>query len=183
MKKLLLGLIVGASSLGIAIPLLTQASSSASGDAASRPAFTPTQACVQAMASRDQAQLSVFDTLQQAQKEALQARKTALTAAATIADDVQRKDAVKKANDDFRTAMQNAMQQVQPSQQSAMDAVQTACGGKGGRMFKGGMGGFGGPVMGGFGGGPKMDDFGERHGKRGPVPQEEASENSSSSDQ
>lgn len=174
MKKLLLGLIIGASSLGLAIPLLTRASSSAaSGDAASRPAFTPTQACVQAMASRDQAQLSVFDTLQQAQKEALQARKSALTLAATITDDVQRKDAVKKANDDFRTAMQNAMQQVQPSQQSTMDAVQTACGGKGGRMFKDSMGGFGGPMMGGR----------ERHGGRGPGPRQESQENSSSSAQ
>jgi hypothetical protein len=179
MKKYILGLIVGASSLGLAIPLFVQAASSSSGSTTSKPAsFNPTQACVQAMAARDENRLSNFDVVMQAEKTALQTRKNALTAAAAITDDVQRKDAVKKANDDFRAAMKTVMDQTKTAQQTTMETIRTACG-RGGGMFGGeGLG----PMMdkgdfGGFGRGEKHE--GKEGRGRGPEAKNEGSSTSS----
>lgn len=154
MKKFLLGLIIGTSTLGIAVPLFAwAASSSASSESSSARAnaFNPSQACVQALAARDQSELTNFDSIVLARKSALQARSAALSAAAAMADDVQRKDAVKKANDDFRTAMKTIMDQTKTAQQTNMDTLRTACG-KGGKMFGGegfgrGINGLGGSGM------------------------------------
>ncbi|MDD4628786.1 MAG: hypothetical protein PHE68_05335 [Candidatus Peribacteraceae bacterium] len=167
MKKYILGLIIGASSLGLAIPLLVQAASDSSTSAPA--SLNPSQACVQAMAARDGAQLSTFDIITQAQKTALKARQEALAAAATITDDVLRKDAVKKANDDFRATMKTAMDQAKTAQQSTADTLRAACGKGMGRMFGGEAEGFG-PMMGknfgGFGRGEK-GDTGTADGQKG----------------
>jgi hypothetical protein len=68
----------------------------------------PTQAQVQDMIKRDDTFLQNIDAMTAAHKTAMQAHKAALTAAAAITDDAQREAAVKKANDDLRTAMQAA---------------------------------------------------------------------------
>lgn len=178
MKKYILGLIVGASSLGLAIPIFVQAASSSSGSTTSKPAsFNPTQACVQALAARDQAKLTTMDSLLQARKSALQSRKDALTAAAAITDDVQRKDAVKKANDDFRAAMKTIMDQTKTAQQTTMDTIRTACGRGGGIFGAKGMGPMMGKDFGGFGRGEKRGGR-QGHG-RGPEAENESSSTSS----
>ncbi|MDD4318800.1 MAG: hypothetical protein PHW10_00525 [Candidatus Peribacteraceae bacterium] len=149
MKKFTLGVIAGASSLALAVPLVAQLASAASGVSsnAARTQPIPSQTCVEALADADGTQLSNMDTFFAAHKTALQARKDALTAAATITDDTQRQEAVKKANDDFRTAMESQ----QDAMASARESVKTACGNAGGF----GMG-FGAGSMGMRGNGPDM---------------------------
>jgi len=146
--KFILGIVAGASSLALAAPFFVHAASS---DVSSS-SFVPSQACVQALADSEAARLSSMDSMMELQKSALQAHKNALAAAATIADDTVRKDAVKKANEDFRAAVKAAHDQQPAAVQEAMTAVQTACGGRG----MGFTGGFG-QRMGGL-----MEKFGER---------------------
>ncbi len=151
MKKFTLGVATGMTSLAIAIPLLAQGSLAASSSAATgrttaanRPVAS--QACIQAMAQKDDLFLSHIDAKTAAQKTATQAHKTALTAAAGIADDTQRKDALKKAEDDFRTAMQAVMDANKTDTTALMQTIRTACGNANGM----GMGmGMHGPMMGG----------------------------------
>jgi len=148
MKKFTTGVIVGISSVAVAIPVLAQLASAASGDtssAASSFAKTrpvPTQACIEAMAAQDTNFLAHIDATIAAQKAATQAHKDALLAAASITDNTERAAALKKANEDFRTAMKNAMGS-QADIKASMDALKAACGN--------GMG-FGGPGMMMFGG-------------------------------
>ncbi len=145
MKKFTLGMIAGASSLAIAVPLIAQFASAASSTGSSSNARTlpiPTQACVQALAGLDDARLSSMDAMMAAEKQALKAQRDALAAAASIADDTKRQAAVQQANQDFRTAMQ-AMEQ-SDAMKSAMDTVKSACGNAGFGMGGMGMGMFGG---------------------------------------
>ncbi len=133
MKKFTLGVAAGMTSLAIAVPLLAQGTLAASSipaagrtTAANRP--VPTQACIQAMAQKDELFLSHIDAMTSAQKTATQAHKAALTAAAGITDDTQRRDALKKAEDDFRTAMQAAIEANKADMDTLMQTIRTACG-------------------------------------------------------
>lgn len=150
-NKYIIGAAAGATSLAIAFPLVAQLASAAtttdgttSSRFANRP--TPSQACVQAIADKDAAFLANVDTFIAAHKAAVQAHKNALTAAAALTDETQRKAAVDAAEEAFRAAMKAASDAQQTALKSSIDAVKTACGNAG---F--GMGGFGGPMMDGRG--------------------------------
>jgi hypothetical protein len=124
MNKFTLGAVAGMASIALAIPVLAQvagaqsvtSSVSSAGTTQSAPfsqgfwhkRTPPTQAQVQDMIKRDDTFLQNIDAMTAAHKTAMQAHKAALTAAAAITDDAQREAAVKKANDDLRTAMQAA---------------------------------------------------------------------------
>ncbi|MFA6523169.1 MAG: hypothetical protein WCS85_02270 [Candidatus Peribacteraceae bacterium] len=154
MKKFTIGAIVGATSLAVAFPLLAQFAGAAESTTQTTPPERPvqTQACVQALASRDDATLSGIDALIAAQKSATLAHRDALTAAAALTDDTARQEAVQKADEAFRTAMDTA-RKANTAEQTAMEAVKTACGDAG----------FGGRGMMGFG---QMEGRGGQHGQR-----------------
>ncbi len=157
MKKFTLGVITGVSSLALAVPLLAQISSAATGSSTSAPNVAdrpaPSQACVQALSAKDAAFLATIDVRTAAHKTAIQAHKTALDAAAAITDDAARKTAVQKAEEDFHTAMKAGMEQNQD--QTVIEAIRAACGNALGIGFgHGPMGkafGHGGPGMKGHG--------------------------------
>jgi hypothetical protein len=142
MKKFTLGVVSGMSSLALAVPVFAQITNAASGDQTSSASFrtTPTQACVQAMANLEGAQLSNIDAEAAARKSAMQAHRDALVAAASITDDTQRAAALKAAEEALRTAMKPAQGTQSDAVKTAMDAVRTACGNT---MMP--MRGFGGP--------------------------------------
>ncbi|MFH0851978.1 MAG: hypothetical protein V1876_04490, partial [Candidatus Peregrinibacteria bacterium] len=169
MNKFTLGAIAGIATLTLAVPLLAQISSAAdttvtSAAATSKPPFTrpaPTQQQVQDMAARDAAFLKNIDALMDIQKRAVQAHQDALTAAASIADDLLRRDAVQKADEDERTAIQSALTAA-PDLQSAMMPFGQA---QGLRPFGGGRGhgeGKDGPGM--MGRGPNVGNFAAKLG-------------------
>jgi hypothetical protein len=139
MNKFTLGAIAGIVTVALAVPLLAQISSAATSGA---PKFTrpvPTQQQVQDMVARDDAFLKNVDAMVTVQKTATQAHEAALTAAASITDDTQRQAAVQKANDDERTAIQNAIT-ANPDLKSAMMPFGGGRGfgeGKGGMMGRG----------------------------------------------
>lgn len=156
MNKFTIGIITGISSVAIAIPILAQLSSAASSSSATvhtKP--VPSQACVQALAAKDAAELSTIDSQTAAHKAALQAHEAALTAAAAITDDTQRQAAIKKADADFAAALKAGMTSSQTAMQTALDGVKTACGNTMGRP---GAFGIGGPMG-------KMNLKGNWHGK------------------
>ena len=158
MNKFTLGAIAGVTVVGMAIPILAQISNaqSVSSSASAKMSSVPSQACVQAMVTMEDGFVTTMDTIAKSRKTAMQAHIDALKAAAAITDDTQRVAALKKANDDMRTAMKAAM----PSQldrKATMDALRTACGDmKGGKMMGHMFGDFGGPMGGHRGGGMKM---------------------------
>jgi hypothetical protein len=151
-KSFLVGAVSGIVAISVALPVIAQFASAQSSSASSTSATatdfmmkhgprTPlTQAKVQEMADRDAAFLQNIDAMTAALKTAVEARKTALTAAASITDETARNDAVEKAHDDFRTAME-AFIAAHPDIKGAM-------------MPFGGPGGphHGGPFMKGMGG-------------------------------
>jgi hypothetical protein len=69
-----------------------------------------------------------MDSEAAARKSLLQAHQSALAAAGALSDDTARAAAVKKANEDMRTAMQTAMSAQKDKNKTAMDAVKAACG-------------------------------------------------------
>lgn len=164
MKKFTLGVMAGASSLLVAVPLLATLSSAQSSISSStttggeRP--IPSQACVSALAAQEDFMLSNMDAMHATHKTTMTAHRDALTAAAAITDDTARQEALKTAHEAMRTAMEAAMESA-PDPTATMEAVRDACGdmfmfhgGKGmkmGKMFRMGHGGPGGP--GGMGGG------------------------------
>jgi hypothetical protein len=101
------------------------------------------------MSGVDGAHLAVMDAMTAAHKTALQARKDALDAAASLADDTARQEAVQKAQETFRSAMESVQQS--DAMKTAMEAMQESCGGEGFGFKRGGMG----MGMGMFGGGEK----------------------------
>lgn len=126
LNKFTLGAVAGIAALALAVPILAQISSaqvsSASTTTSSSPSFTrpiPTQQQVTDMAAKDAAYLKNIDAMVTIQKSATQTHEDALTAAASITDDTARQAAVKKANDDERTTIQNAMT-ANPDLKSAM---------------------------------------------------------------
>ena len=101
-------MIAGMSALVLAVPLFAQISSAASTTTPkTRPALT--QQNVQDLVAKDKAFLTSIDAMVTVEKSAVQAHADALTAAASITDDAQRQTAVQKADQDERTAIQNAM--------------------------------------------------------------------------
>ncbi len=151
MKKFFIGAIAGAVALTVAVPLLAQITSAQEdGSSSSTPPTRPalTQACVLAMSGLEDTYLTHFDVFSAAQKTALQARSTALKAAAAVADDAQRQAAVKKANDDFIAASKAAWQTSAVDMQTAMTSVTTACGNVRGWKGLDGLGLGIGPMMG-----------------------------------
>ncbi|MDD5055307.1 MAG: hypothetical protein PHZ00_03490 [Candidatus Peribacteraceae bacterium] len=168
-----LGAVAGLSAMALAVPFAAQivGAQTTSAPSGERSYPVPTQACALALAEQEGTYLSTVDTLIAAQKTAMQAHKDALTAAATIADDVQREEAIQQANDNLRAAME-AARKAQGDPKTQMDALKTACGDSGfrgfGPMMGGGMMGFGGRGMGmhdrGEGPGPKMNMLAEKLG-------------------
>ncbi|MDO8468267.1 MAG: hypothetical protein Q7S29_00720 [Candidatus Peribacter sp.] len=154
MKKFSFGTIIGISSL-ILVPLLASAAS-ASSVGAEKPARErpiPSQECLQAQVAMQDLMSSTMEQTQAARTAAMQAHRDALTAAAKIADDTQRQEALTQAHEAFRTAMENFRPAESDAFTEARDAVRTACGDAGGR----GMGlGMGMGMGGGFGVGHTM---------------------------
>lgn len=148
MNKFTLGVFSGISSLALAVPILAQVSSAATGDGVPSDAMTmptPTQACAAAMADLEDAHLMHFDEMMTKQKLALQTRRDALTAAALITDDAQRQEALKAMHDQMKDMKPDA--EDKPADiTAAIEAVRAACG----DTFGPGMRGMG--MMGGFGG-------------------------------
>lgn len=131
------GAIAGATSLAIALPMVAQLASAATdtnstNQAGARP--VPTQECVLALAERDTNFLAKIDSMTAAHKAATIAHRDALTAAAAITDDTERQDALKKAQEDFRTAIQTA--RGSEDHTAGMEALKAACG----DSFRGGFG-------------------------------------------
>jgi predicted component of type VI protein secretion system len=133
MNKFALGVGTGIVSLAVAIPVIAQVSLAASSDNAAantsgktRP--IPTQACVQALATKEGSALSSMDAMNAARKAALQAHNDALDVAASITDDTARQAALKAANDALREAMKASMESQKDSMKSSMDAIKSACG-------------------------------------------------------
>lgn len=128
---------------------------------ADRPA--PSQACVQALVEKDTKFLASIDAMTAAHKAAVQAHKDALTAAAALTDDTQRKTAVDAAHQAFREAMKATMD-AQGDHKAEMEALKAACGDSlgfghhfGGPMIRGK-----GPMKGGF----HMNQDGQGRGPR-----------------
>lgn len=140
-KSFVFGVVAGVSALAIAVPLVAQISSAqsvSSGNASLR--STPSVACVQAMADAEGVRLAAMDAMHQAHKAALQVHSAALQTAAAITDDAQRQEAIGKANEDLRTAMQ-AARDARGDPKEQRDALQAACGNAGFRGLGVGMGG------------------------------------------
>ncbi len=158
--RFILGVVAGVSSLALVAPLFVQAASSSPAEISARP--VPSQACLQAVTAAEEAHLSFMDAMFHARKSALQEHKNALAAAAAIADDAERKDAVQKANVALRTAMQDAHADLPEALQDARDSIRDACDGAGFGM--GLMGDRAGPMKGFGGRGPVGEQLAERLG-------------------
>ncbi len=139
-KQFTLGAIAGATSLLLAVPLFAQMSSAESSPSvmAAKTRPVPTQACILAMADHETTMLGTMDAMIATHKAAATAKRDALKAAAALTDDTARMEALKKAQESFRTAMETTMQ---AKDKTAMDALKTACGdagmGFGGHMKMG----------------------------------------------
>lgn len=126
MNKFTLGAATGATSLLIAIPLFAQMAGAASSSptmASKRP--VPTQACVLAMADHETTMLSNIDAMTAAHKAAATTKRDALKAAAALTDDAARMEALKKAQENFRAAMETTMKAKDETSKAALKA---ACG-------------------------------------------------------
>ena len=152
MKRFILAFIGGLTATAIAIPVFAQTSSATSTNPARS---APTQACVQAMAAMEDIMLSNADALFAAHKAAMTAHRDVIKAAAAITDDTKRTEALKKANEDMRIAIESSMQ-FSDAQKSAMQAAKTACTGSAMGMMHGG---FGTGMPGAMFGKPKMGMF------------------------
>ncbi|MDO8648781.1 MAG: hypothetical protein Q7R81_03275 [Candidatus Peregrinibacteria bacterium] len=128
MKKFTLGVISGASSLAIAVPLLAQFTSAATEGSSSTTLAVPSQECVAVLAEKDTAMLSHFDTMMATHKSATAAHRDALLAAAQIADDAARKAALEKAEEDFHTALRSGMESQADTMDELHEKIRTACG-------------------------------------------------------
>lgn len=157
MNKFALGAVAGSTSLLVAVPFLAQMAGAASGTTTKnilKDAPVLTQVCVQALADQEATMLNSMDARNASQKALMQTHQKALAAAAAITDDTARSEAVKKAQEDMRTAMKAAMDANKPDE-TQMEKMKTACGDS-----------FGGKFM--FGPGPMgMEVHGPR-GKGGP---------------
>ncbi len=142
-RNFTLGAIAGASSLALAVPLLAQFASAQTTSSSMRPA--PTQACLQAMVTLDDAHLQNFDAMTAKHKQDLMAKRDALAAAASLTDDAQRQAALQKMHEDMR-AMKDTAITPPEAITTAMNAVRAACGDKLGMRGMKFMHKFGGPM-------------------------------------
>jgi hypothetical protein len=113
-KKFITGAASGLA-VALAIPAFAQVSGGVTSSTAAMPSDPPsmmrmqrnfTQEDIQKMIERDDAFLANIDAVIGAQKTATQSHRAALTAAASITDDTERQEAVQKAHEDMRTAME-----------------------------------------------------------------------------
>lgn len=131
MKKFTLGVVTGAASLTLIVPLIAQIGSaqtggSSSADIPDRP--VPTQACTQAMAGLEEAHLAHFDEMMRKHKQALQERVDSLKAVAAITDDTQRGEAFRQMHEEMREGKALMGEDLPEDLSEAMEAVRTACG-------------------------------------------------------
>jgi len=117
-NKFMLGAVSGIAALTAAVPLLAQvtnAQTPADTPSAPDPSLTAqakaplTVEQIQQMITHDDAFLANIDAAVTVQKAATQAHRDALASAATITDDTTRQEAVRKANEAYRTAIQDAI--------------------------------------------------------------------------
>lgn len=125
MNKFTLGAATGATSLLIAIPMFAQMAGAASSSSLTTTRPVPTQTCVLAMADHETTMLSNIDAMTAAHKAAATAKRNALKAAAALTDDTARMEALKKAQETFRAAMEATMM---AKDGTGMAALKTACG-------------------------------------------------------
>ncbi len=116
-KKFITGAASGLA-VALAIPAFAQVtggSASSTGAVPSHPPFmmreqrTFTQEDIQQMIARDDAFLANIDDLIASRKAATQTHRAALAAAASITDETERQEAVQKAHEDMRAAMEAYM--------------------------------------------------------------------------
>lgn len=128
MKKYTLGVVAGASVIVLAVPFFIQISNAQDSENL-RP--IPSQACVLAMAAREDAMIATHESLQAARKVAMLAHSAALKAAGAIIDDTQRQSALKNAEETFKAAMEATVKSQENSVKSENEAVKAACGEQG----------------------------------------------------
>lgn len=146
-KTFAAGAAAGATGIVAAVPFLAQLAGAASGDESAlvnRELPAPSQECVSALAARDARELSGMDSRFAAHKNALEARRSALEAAASITDETQRQEAVRAAHEAFRASMESAIGTPEDHEEEK-EALKAACG-DAFRMKAHGMGMHGGPV-------------------------------------
>ncbi|MDD4287689.1 MAG: hypothetical protein PHN33_05075 [Candidatus Peribacteraceae bacterium] len=119
--KFTLGIVSGMSILALAVPLLAQGSSAAfSGTTTTgtgRPAMK--QENITDRIARDDAFLANVDAMVSIQKSATQTHRNALTAAAALTDETAQQEAMRAADEAYRTTIQDALK-ANPDLQSAM---------------------------------------------------------------
>jgi len=146
--KFTLGIVSGMSILALAVPLLAQGSSAAfSGTTTGTDRLAMKQENITDRIARDDAFLANVDAMVSIQKSATQTHRNALTAAAALTDETAQQEAVRAADEAYRTTIQDAMK-ANPDLKSAMMPF-------GGR-------GHGGP--GGMGRGPDTEDLASKLG-------------------
>jgi len=131
MNKFTLGMIAGMSTLTLAVPLAAQFSFAAETDGSAdarttRPA--PTQECLLAMVSLEDAHLANFDAMQATHKTEMQSRRDALYTVAQIIDDTARTEALKTMHETMRAENDGQTFETPAAVETAMEAVRSACG-------------------------------------------------------
>jgi hypothetical protein len=139
MNKFTLGVVSGASSLALAIPLFAQISSAqtAASSVANANRPVPTQECLTAMVAMEDYHLEHFDAKTSDHKAQMQAHRDAMNTAAKITDEAARKAALENAHGEMRTAKGEMRAEPTDEVQALMEAVHEECGNT--MMFHKGM--------------------------------------------
>ncbi len=90
-----------------------------------------TQCVFDALDKRDMSTLTALDTYNAGVKAALTARKTAITAALALTDEAAKKDALKKAGEDFKVAVKKQKDDLKAARKTSVTTMSTelkACG-------------------------------------------------------
>jgi len=139
--KFTLGIVSGMSILALAVPLLAQVSSAASGEATTETSlFTPPemrQEKISDRIARDDAFLANVDAMVSILKSATQTHRDALTAAAALTDLTAQKEAVQAADEAYRTTIQDALKANPDLKSVMMPFGGRGHGGRGGMMGRG----------------------------------------------
>lgn len=137
--KFTLGIVSGMSILALAVPFLAQVSSAATSDATTETSFPDCPAMklmsIQDRIARDDAFLANVDAMVSIQKSATQTHRDALTAAAALTDETAQQEAVRAADEAYRTMIQDALKA-----NSDLQSVMMPFGGRGRGMHGGMMG-------------------------------------------
>ncbi len=131
MNKFTLGVVAGMSSLTLAVPLVAQLSfaetvTDSEGILVNR--RTPTQECLLAMVSLEDAHLAHFDEMQTTMKQEMQSRRDGLSTVANISDDTARAEALKQMHEDKRAEFEAKELEIPADVEAAQAAVKEACG-------------------------------------------------------